>query len=554
MKIQYLAVIFIIIIMPIIIVFSEYINNQITIVNTEGTYDARLLNSTYDAVKAYQLNTINSTYYTPDARVKDIDAAVNTFFYSLVTSFGYRGNKSSIMNEYVPAVVFSMYDGYYIYSPFTNVITEQKDENVDDEYKDNSIKSGLKPYVYYNCRYKINDNNDIIITYTLDNYITVEGKLGGAYVHESGCLAEGIGKSGTSYTYDGVTFNSSTTERLKEFLGDKEYYYAVVDGTKYYYSKPVDDSNINVKEANDYIFYFNEKGYKSKQVTSYLNNEELFDQYYNKIMGNNSAYEYYKNAYEFTDWVKNNLSAFKTDNIVDSANYSGYEFTKINNPIFKIDDTDGIYIQDSNSDFNIHRADVIRAVIETNLSTAISGFKKYTKSTDDFIMPKISEKDWELLQNNVCCTAFLQGMTIAGKRYNSYAVVPNNLTKEYVDENDIYILKTDKTYAKANDNTLLNDANVEDFSANGYYPGILKINFERRKNENGYFNPISYWDSTKYSPYLGSYTSIVGTSELNPIEYTDMYRYMRGITNVKLKTVYYTALGRERNNLFRADR
>ena len=39
MKIQYLAVIFIIIIMPIIIVFSEYLNTQMTMIKTEQGYD-----------------------------------------------------------------------------------------------------------------------------------------------------------------------------------------------------------------------------------------------------------------------------------------------------------------------------------------------------------------------------------------------------------------------------------------------------------------------------------------------------------------------------------
>ena len=60
MKIQYLAVIFILIILPIIMVFSEYLGNQIDTIKTENLYNARLLDSTYDAIKAYQLNTVNN--------------------------------------------------------------------------------------------------------------------------------------------------------------------------------------------------------------------------------------------------------------------------------------------------------------------------------------------------------------------------------------------------------------------------------------------------------------------------------------------------------------
>ena len=120
MKIQYLAVVFIIITMPIVIVFSEYINSQSNIIRTEQTFDERLFNSTYDTIKAFQLNTINSMYYTPQSRVKNIEAAVNTFFNSLTTSFQYDGNLSTVMKEYVPAVVFTMYDVVYtIYYSFS---------------------------------------------------------------------------------------------------------------------------------------------------------------------------------------------------------------------------------------------------------------------------------------------------------------------------------------------------------------------------------------------------------------------------------------------------
>ena len=98
-------------------------------------------------------------------------------------------------------------------------------------------------------------------------------------------------------------------------------------------------------------------------------------------------------------------------------------------------------IEYSNSNFNRHRADVIRAIITTNLSTAITGFKKYSNSDVEYIMPKISETDWELLENNVCIATFMQGIKVGDKTYNSYAVIPNNFNKEFVDENDIYILK-----------------------------------------------------------------------------------------------------------------
>ena len=182
MKLQYLAVIFVIIIMPMIIVFSEYMNTQIGIIKTEQIYDAKLFDSTHDAINAFKINTINSTYYAPQSRVRNIEASVKTFYNSLLTSFQDEGNLAISMKSYVPAVVFTMYDGYYIYAPFTNILTgvEDKDEDndgvgdkVDDEYKNGKIIDGLKPFVSYSCRYEYN-NKKYIITYSMDNYIFVD--------------------------------------------------------------------------------------------------------------------------------------------------------------------------------------------------------------------------------------------------------------------------------------------------------------------------------------------------------------------------------------------
>ena len=57
MKIQELAIIFIIIILPISIVLSVYTQYQVQAINTQSVYDAKLTAATYDAIKAYQINT-----------------------------------------------------------------------------------------------------------------------------------------------------------------------------------------------------------------------------------------------------------------------------------------------------------------------------------------------------------------------------------------------------------------------------------------------------------------------------------------------------------------
>lgn len=543
MKIQYLAVIFVIIVMPIIIVFSEYLNTQMTMIKTEQGYDSKLFDSTHDSLKAFQINTINSMYYTPESRVDNIEASVNTFYNSLVTAFNYDGNLASVMKEYIPAVVYTMYDGYYIYSPFQNTLTNINPDTVDDKYN-KSILNGVKPYVSYSCRYRYN-GKEYIITYSMDNYIYVDIFEGNKHETKSGYLLNGVSESGETYIYDGIYFKREDEERFSETISggeekDKLYYYVSLDGTKYYYEGSNTSGNASACAKTDYIFYIDEQREKHKQVTSRENNEAEFDRYYNRIFHNNSAYLYYKDSYEFTKWVKENLSGLSKANIIESENYSGYEFQNVGN-IFEGD------IEYANSNFNRHRADVIRAIITTNLSTAITGFKKYSNSDVEYIMPKISETDWELLENNVCIATFMQGLKAGDKNYNSYTVIPNNFTKEYVDENDIYILKNDKTYSRANDSSLLENNVIENDSL-GFKPGLLKINFEKRQDKDGhYYNPLTF----NKNPYLQSYTSFSGTSDVESIHQSDMYRYIKTKANDRLKRVYYTALGRERYGAFK---
>ena len=244
--------------------------------------------------------------------------------------------------------------------------------------------------------------------------------------------------------------------------------------------------------------------------------------------------------------VENIIGSEAVGNIVKKSNddyqFDTYEFANTGN-IF-----DG-NIEYSNSSFNRHRADVIRAVITTNLSTAIAGYKKYSNTANvEFLMPKISETDWELLENNVCIATFLQGMKVGGKTYNNYAVIANNFNKEYVDENDIYILTKENTYSRVNDNIFKDENNIPDKDSLGFEPGLVKINFETRRDKEGkYYNPITLDGNL----YLQSYSSLDTGTDIDSIDKTDMYRYISEKANDRLKKVYYTALGRERYGSFK---
>ena len=124
MKLESLSIIFLIIILPITFVLSEYINTKVIFAQTEMQYDDKLLNATYDAVKAFQLNTVTNAFSdVTNSKILDLEAAATTFYNSVATNFGYEGYNSSEMKDYIPAIVFTLYDGYYIYSPYINVLT-----------------------------------------------------------------------------------------------------------------------------------------------------------------------------------------------------------------------------------------------------------------------------------------------------------------------------------------------------------------------------------------------------------------------------------------------
>lgn len=585
MKLQSLAIIFIIIIMPISIVLSEYVNNKIETEQTELLYNTRLLNATYDAIKAYQLNTVNNAFGdVTNEKVKDVESAAKTFYNSLSSNFNYTGYKSEVMKEYVPAVVFTMYDGYYTYSPFTNTLTEVPESTdstigYDSSYsQDGKTQEGLKPYVYYSCRYNIDSNNDFSIIYTLDNYITIQGKVNGQFVYDNGYLysiaqnasdanqGKGIYKSGNNYIYKGVEFKSDDTEELKEFVGNTEYSYVKINGKKYYldtehYTNPyvgtIDLGNGIGISGKSGIFYIDSDGKRNyNQVHQYKGTGDADDKdflrYCRAIKKNKSAYEYYKDAYEFSSAVFNGRN--KTDkagttwnggNILKNLNTKNATIYNASNGTnmtslseygeFNIFQTNDTNIESDNSNFNIHRKSIIRYVVETNLSTSIASFS--SNGATNFIMPKISETDWETIENDVCAISFLQGMNIGAKKYNGYSVVANTLTKEYIDENDIYIVMNGNTYCKVNDNATRIDSNIN--------RGAWKLDFEQRQmivtdihdiDTTIYYNPITN---------LGSYTSIMGGSGIESRGNQDMYQYIQG-RNQKLKKIYLTALGRER--------
>ena len=198
MKLQHLSVIFIIIIIPIILLLSYYISLQIDTINMQNSYTTKQLEATKEAVEAFEINTVewNEAYSeTADSKRRDIMASINTFTTAFANSLGIGGTTKETIMPYIPAIAVTLYDGYYIYSPAeTKEVIKDKngvavfDENGEIKYGDGTTYSHiLKPFSTYSARYKVG-NTDVVVNYTLDNYITISGIINGKYEMKSGYL------------------------------------------------------------------------------------------------------------------------------------------------------------------------------------------------------------------------------------------------------------------------------------------------------------------------------------------------------------------------------
>ena len=92
MKIQNLAIIFIIIILPISIVLATYTQYQIQTINAQTLYDNKLSSATYDAIRAIQINTTENDFSElANSKIRDLEASISTFKNSIMSTFSLNG-------------------------------------------------------------------------------------------------------------------------------------------------------------------------------------------------------------------------------------------------------------------------------------------------------------------------------------------------------------------------------------------------------------------------------------------------------------------------------
>lgn len=555
MGLDKLGILFIIIILPIALILNTYVNTQVDTLNMQLSYDTKLNNATYDAVKTFKINSLNEDASNlGDVRIGNINAAINVFFTSLSSNLNISGYSKQFLQEYVPALVFTMYDGYYVFSKYNNTlgaddytadVTYNTDGTVQkyaSTYQNSQQLYGLKPFVHYSCRYYDRRHmNDVVISYTLDNYITVQGKLDGEYVDKSGYLIDVSESSGTRIDGDDVYYRGikiTKEDILKDNLviddntyETKEYKYHKVNGVKYYY------------DEDNHVWFSMLNG--ERENTNYEFDDE-------EVTKDDSAYNYYKDAIEFSKWV----AGSKLKNITSNNADVSYEVYDENNTgktkTGLIQNSDTIFnmkgIEEPESNFNVHRRDVIKYTIEKNLSIAIANYNTYNTTTGfDFRMPELNAEEWDRIQSNMTVISFLQGLPIGTKIYNGVSVVANNVNEEVVAEDSIYI-------GDANNNNYY-PVTYKDYSSIVNPVGIYNVDLQRRQVE---YNKQTYYYYPKL--YYNVYSQDRSTVELYATE-TDsgkfkgnLYRYLDSIKGTnegkKIAKAFYTALGRERKSRY----
>ena len=391
MKLQTLTVIFIIIMLPITMVVSQYIKTEISTITLQSEYDTKLNNATYDAIKAFQMNESNSTTENiPTEKIRDVNASVNSFYNSIATSMGVSGYTEEDLKGYIPCLVYTLYDGYYIYTSYDN--------NGTKEY-------GLKPYVYYTESITGTNSNgkkvDVTVSYTLDSYIMVVGNIGSDFVSKSGYL----------YNSNNNQF-VNLSENLEENIKNRDYIY------KYKYLKTGDQVIKYYKYPS--TAYGNTISKKWFEYSTTGDLQEVTNQSILSQLGSStedtSASTYIEESKKFTNWVNENLGTIK----------DYLKITEQNDPDM------------GTSIFNEHRRQVIKESITTNLQATLTNYKG---NIDEFKMPELDETEWDKIINNVSLISFMQGLPLQNKYYRGYSVVTNTQSREFVNPNEIYLIK-----------------------------------------------------------------------------------------------------------------
>lgn len=306
MKLQNLTIIFIVIIIPIILVLSLYISTGIKTIKYQSIYDTGLLTATHDAIYAFELNTTTDVY-SDNAETKRniLKASVKAFEKGLCNTCNISSYNTDEIEEYIPAILFGMYDGFYMYAPSYDA-------------KTGKYKHGLKNYVYYSETLE----DGTVIRYSLDNYITVSGYFNGKYEIREGYLIDITNTSKKGNKYRGIDIDTTDESAVKYY---KEAYYftnGILNEADWRVPNYLKPSSQNNPENENSAFVQHKREIMKSKIESVLNSS--ITAYSKRTFGR--TYKMPKLTEE--DWQKiySNISmiTFFQGKRIGLTNYNGY--------------------------------------------------------------------------------------------------------------------------------------------------------------------------------------------------------------------------------------
>ncbi len=498
MKLQHMIVIFLIVMLPLALIMSQYTGLQIDTLLLKTKYDTALLSSTFDTMSAFELNTINSDASSVvGEEIRDLEAVISTFTTSLATNLGMSSASTDTMETYVPAIVFGLYDGYYIYA--------QKDTGTGRE---------LKPYVYYTKTYTRGSTN-ITIAYSLDNYVSIYGVYNGKTVSASGYLV--------------------VPEDVE--ISDEFSYVLTPDEERGTIAKVLDPGTKSGGQKS-WVKY---KGYDICEETIYENQAisntdgMLLDQ----PKSTTEAMMYYYEAAKFTKLYNQVIGTLSI------ADMNALYINSDNDP------------EDETSLFMNEKMNVMKDSITQNLNKAIYNYEGAVSET--YEMPQLTGEDWEKILNNVSITAFLKDIPVGATRYNNYVVVNSSTNQKYNNPKSIEFIEyvNDHTtglnsygyYHKITCDELIKEIEsgvIQDII------GYPSVDFERFRyapeDSNDYFY---YYKHNEYADYECEVEAIENQNTAT-IEGYIYEKTADSNTRNKILKAYYSAVGRIRYRLVKA--
>ena len=211
MKIQNFAIIFLVIAIPIILLLAYYLHLQQETLRMQIDYNAKLSEATKEGIETYEINSVELE--TLNTERENVEATINSFITSLSNKLNIYGTAREYIENYLPAIVFTAYDGYYTYAPnqvltetqentgiitvndgkfvfqkekiekteegTTKKITEVKEiSDLEKEYS-HTLSSKIPYSAQYTGKTKDDKIIDLSINYTLDNRVYIYGTIGG---------------------------------------------------------------------------------------------------------------------------------------------------------------------------------------------------------------------------------------------------------------------------------------------------------------------------------------------------------------------------------------